>query len=492
MGCKHEYLKESERENLYKGKATRKNGILNVSRHKASYLTKLLVKNASLQTTKLTEVQLEARSLSEEEEYNIDVFAEELSKHDTSSDAYLDLVREFIIGYTTVFDKLFFFKSLVATIRTRYKVQLRPRSTKTTPEITHGGTHETTVKISGITFPAFRDSDDRVTHALVELYVEANPKYTIKEQVLSWLGTLAHEMLHAFFFIFGCFKCYTSPEQLNEGLHGLAWQDAAYAIEIASLKILSADINLGRCDSINCDVIFEKMSWPEESFLRKWNMIGPNPKRQVPVHPLKSAGKTDDVAEKNSEPSTVQKQLPHHPKENLGGDKNERGKVVLSKSNQHGKKPEKCDPHKSSERGSNGKRETPKSGEGGNREKREPPRSGESGSHEKRGSSKSGEGGKCEPPKSGGGGKREPPKSGQREKEELEKSEPSSKNVGRGKDLEQRKPPGSGKREKRDPSREDSRRVRHEPHYKDDRGRRPNPSRKDDKSERVDRRDSSK
>ncbi|TGO59113.1 hypothetical protein BCON_0048g00390 [Botryotinia convoluta] len=440
MPCKHEYLKESEEQDLFQGKATRKNKILTVNHHKVSYLATLLVENASHRGSELTDVQREARHLrfdAEQEKYSVRLFAKELSKHDSTSKSYLDLVKEFTTHYITIYDKLFFFGCLLATKRMSYHVERREARTAMYEAVT--------IPIGG--------PDNHITHTRIEVYVEPEPGFTTEEQTRDWLGTLAHEVLHSFMLIFGCDGCGMSPEQAGPRGHGHGWQAAAYQIEIACNRLLSNNVSLGRWASLSSDVEDCGMPMPEERLLRNWKMIGPEFYEQTPEVP-ESAGKTNNVAKKSSEPSSAKTQLPHRPTEKLGGDHDKRegtgksGERAPPRKDDKGKRrdpPHKDDkgkrrdpPHKD-DRGE--RREPPKSGE------RVPPKSGERVPPKSGGSErvppKSG-GGERVPPKSGGG-ERVPPKSGERipprkddrgERRDLPRSKPneeigSSRNTSR-------------------------------------------------------------
>ncbi|TGO39211.1 hypothetical protein BHYA_0058g00220 [Botrytis hyacinthi] len=276
MPCQHKYLKKSEEQDLFKGKATRK---LTINRHKMSYLAELLVENASHQTSELTDIQIEARSLRfdvEKEKYSVRLFANELRKHDSTSESYLNLVKEFTTHYITIYDKLFFFGSLLASKRMSYHVQRQG---------------ERTAMYEALTIPVV-GPDNQVVRTKIEIYIEPEPGYTTEEQTRGWLGTLAHEVLHSFLLIFGCCWCYTALKQAGPRGHGHAWQAAAYEIEIACVRLLSNNVRLGRWTSLSFDVENHGMSMPEESLLRKWNMIGPEDYAQTPEVP-ESAKKTD-------------------------------------------------------------------------------------------------------------------------------------------------------------------------------------------------------
>jgi hypothetical protein len=63
-------------------------------------------------------------------------------------------------------------------------------------------------------------------------------------------GTILHEMLHAFLDQFSCIHCRTYPESKE---HGRAWQLVARAIEEQSLRLLGAEVYLGRLAAFFAD-----------------------------------------------------------------------------------------------------------------------------------------------------------------------------------------------------------------------------------------------
>ncbi|KAF7950904.1 uncharacterized protein EAE97_002456 [Botrytis byssoidea] len=342
-------FQESEVQDLFKGKNKQ---ILSAKRHKALHLARLLVRNASRERSELAELQIEARSMrfgDDKGRYSIRFMAEKLDKQIPKSEAYLNLVRKFTTHYIAIYDKLFFFGSLFATRRVSYRVKWM---------------EENKVKNSVATTSADLDpSDNQVKECAINLHSGDG------------LGTLAHEMLHAFMLIFGCRGCYKPPEQTTDAGHGHAWQDAAYEIEVACDLFLSNDVNLGRWTSLSHDVENHGMPMPEERLLRKWDLIGPHPFQQTPEVP-ESAGKTNNITKKISEPSSSKQELPHRPTGKLGGEHDKCEGTSRTGERAPPRKEEKRDPPRKDNRGEN--RVPPKSGElGKKREKLDPPKTSE-------------------------------------------------------------------------------------------------------------------
>jgi hypothetical protein len=60
------------------------------------------------------------------------------------------------------------------------------------------------------------------------------------------LGTILHELLHAFLDEFSCRRCPSYFEDLGHAGHGRAWQLVAKAIEEQTLRLLGTEVYLGR------------------------------------------------------------------------------------------------------------------------------------------------------------------------------------------------------------------------------------------------------
>ncbi|KAF7895077.1 hypothetical protein EAF00_006891 [Botryotinia globosa] len=201
-------------------------------------------------------------------------------------------------------------------------------------------------------------------------FPEFKPGCTTEERTKNWIGTIAHELIHAFLFIFGCDGCHSLVEQAGPYGREHAWQAAAYRIEIACGRLLSNNGRLSRWASLSDEVENWGLPMPEERLLRRWNMIGPEDYEQTPEVP-ESAGKTNDDAKKSSEPPSSKTQQPHSPTEKIGGDHDKREGTGKSGERALPRKDSRFDPPRKDNRGE--KRVPPKSGEHGKkREKTEP------------------------------------------------------------------------------------------------------------------------
>jgi hypothetical protein len=73
-----------------------------------------------------------------------------------------------------------------------------------------------------------------------------------------YLGSLLHEMTHAFLELYSCWhsSCRLCLQHLGPTGHGFAWQDIAYAVEKAANdpKFLNLPVELGRYDSLHLEL----------------------------------------------------------------------------------------------------------------------------------------------------------------------------------------------------------------------------------------------
>lgn len=96
----------------------------------------------------------------------------------------------------------------------------------------------------------------------------------LNDRVVSRLGTLLHELCHAFVSAYACKQCPGYQQDVvNMEEHGFGWQRTALAIESAAQRMLGLPINLGRFDSIRVNL--RSMFWPpsmEEA--ARWHLEG--------------------------------------------------------------------------------------------------------------------------------------------------------------------------------------------------------------------------
>jgi hypothetical protein len=70
------------------------------------------------------------------------------------------------------------------------------------------------------------------------------------QRFFAYVATLLHETCHAFLLAYGYPHQFHSLEWVGRGGHGIAWQDMAFAIEIACEEVLQMPLDLGRHQSL--------------------------------------------------------------------------------------------------------------------------------------------------------------------------------------------------------------------------------------------------
>jgi hypothetical protein len=95
-----------------------------------------------------------------------------------------------------------------------------------------------------------------------------------RERRLNQLGTMVHEMIHAYFSVYSCHwrGCIRTLDRVGRTGHGFAWQDAAYAIATAAAdeKWVNLPIQLGRCGSLVRELRASKQN--RNLDVRRWGM----------------------------------------------------------------------------------------------------------------------------------------------------------------------------------------------------------------------------
>jgi len=94
----------------------------------------------------------------------------------------------------------------------------------------------------------------KLKHCNILLFDRKHDYRRPRERLLDCLGTLLHEMCHAFIGIWGCTDtmCKTKIENRGKRGHGFAWQDIAYSVERACRDpgFLGLSLDLGRWQSL--------------------------------------------------------------------------------------------------------------------------------------------------------------------------------------------------------------------------------------------------
>jgi hypothetical protein len=123
--------------------------------------------------------------------------------------------------------------------------------------------------------PRFKLEQPRVNIVITNYFRddERRLKWTI-DQIPNYLGTLAHEMLHAFFLIYtcGCIDCSEGRDDLSGGSHGEFWQAAACAIEkVDRRQFLGLELDFSRTFNLAVD-IQSGFNMPNAATLRSLNI----------------------------------------------------------------------------------------------------------------------------------------------------------------------------------------------------------------------------
>jgi hypothetical protein len=75
-------------------------------------------------------------------------------------------------------------------------------------------------------------------------------EYCNSNRVLNAIGTLLHEVCHAFFNYYACFSCWSTEWNLNALGHGRAWQLLASAAQTSIIRFTGLPVDLGAFDSL--------------------------------------------------------------------------------------------------------------------------------------------------------------------------------------------------------------------------------------------------
>ncbi|KAE8444460.1 hypothetical protein EG329_000551 [Mollisiaceae sp. DMI_Dod_QoI] len=172
--------------------------------------------------------------------------------------------EEVLATYKILFDDLFFFGSLFPKCKTFLTY---PSGRK---KLLHGYTNcDEEFKLKW-EFPFLQK------HLEAEITVCRSNEKRRRERLRNYLGTLLHEMIHAFLGIWGCrYKgCYNTWQRQGVRGHGHAWQDMAAAVEIAAADrdLLGLELDLGRLKNLAVDIVYEKRGLPLSEELEKWDM----------------------------------------------------------------------------------------------------------------------------------------------------------------------------------------------------------------------------
>jgi hypothetical protein len=105
----------------------------------------------------------------------------------------------------------------------------------------------------------------RTSHAEIPDYPPFNGRARAR------LGTLLHELVHAYFAMYVC-MCEAYKKDVHDaGIHGVAWHHVAAVVERATLPVLGVPLDLGRFRTIQRN--WEKMKyWPTTEDFQSWGL----------------------------------------------------------------------------------------------------------------------------------------------------------------------------------------------------------------------------
>lgn len=202
---------------------------LRVGRHKISDLVETVVRSSPKRGRKLSSRQLAA-----------------LTKHQSKAIYSLNnrgnyQYGDIILAYFQLFDDLFFGGKLTGICKLKFEPQ-RPGDGSL---LGHTDILMTSDHVSG---------HYKLERCHITLFDQKSDHRKPRERLLGCLGTLLHEMCHAYIGIWGCTdtSCKTRIDNRGKRGHGFAWQDMAYAVEKAchNPNVLGMRLDLGRWQSL--------------------------------------------------------------------------------------------------------------------------------------------------------------------------------------------------------------------------------------------------
>jgi hypothetical protein len=220
------------------------------NRHRATYLAEKLVSFSSRRGDQLTRLQkLALLRFHDNKVYD-------LRDHIEYSD------HKVVRAYIDLFDELFFFGTLSSPVRFRLE-------------------HK---RIYG-KFGAVRPEYSLGKRCKVVLYDRLPEENTRYKRLRGYLGTLLHEMIHAFFRLWACDydECSYTWDSIGKrgGEHGVAWQDVAFALEkaVRDEKLLNLDLKLDREAAFALELFVDDRELVGMDF--EWNLEGEEVRSQL-------------------------------------------------------------------------------------------------------------------------------------------------------------------------------------------------------------------
>jgi hypothetical protein len=232
------------------------------NRYRATYLADKVVSYSKRRGDQLTRLQkLAVLRFHDEKAYDLRDHIE-----------YTD--HKVLNAYIDLFDELFFFGTL--TSRCTFTFEYKRKDGK----IGAVRTEYRVVRKDIFGLPIKKEKRCKII--LYDRLPEENTRY---KRLRGYLGTLLHEMIHAFFRLWACDydECsYTWDGIGNRGSeHGCAWQDVAFALEnaVRDEKLLNLDLKLDREAAFALEFFVDDRELVDMDF--EWDLEGEEVRSQL-------------------------------------------------------------------------------------------------------------------------------------------------------------------------------------------------------------------
>ncbi|KAF2623055.1 hypothetical protein BU25DRAFT_479648 [Macroventuria anomochaeta] len=101
---------------------------------------------------------------------------------------------------------------------------------------------------------------------------QASIHSAVSEAALEWLGTLLHELFHAFVELYACQQCTWDEDAENLNGRGRVWRRVATQIELVCQRTLSLKVGLERFDAIRGEWGVMKY-WRGVEEVMEWKLV---------------------------------------------------------------------------------------------------------------------------------------------------------------------------------------------------------------------------
>jgi hypothetical protein len=103
------------------------------------------------------------------------------------------------------------------------------------------------------------------------------PSYSpLNNRAMGRMGTMLHELVHAFFDAYACKMCQSSTRSVNDAKgHGRAWHHVTSLVERAAPRVIGIPLKLGRFDAVINNWGFMQY-WPTRDEVAQWRLHNDN------------------------------------------------------------------------------------------------------------------------------------------------------------------------------------------------------------------------